>query len=291
VIDYSSLNSSLDAATSLLGNVVESDNLGDYPVGTKFYIQSLIDEGNATKTTAKKQAEVNEKAEYITAKLDLINDNLVALADGVFIDFNDSDAVGFRITPNYTPQDNYTVEFDVNVKSLFGYGNGEFFNNGEYGIWVNGYKELTEENVLGAGGLWNFTNAGNGWEGPKTDPLVMKTGEWQHVAIVHDNTARTTILYVDGVQQGIQENIGAPNVSGWGEMWLGNGWGKMNGYIKDFRLWDIARDASELNSEIDGTENGLHVYFPLDKVAGVKFKDVTGNFEGEMRGIKWKLEN
>ncbi len=42
-------------------------------------------------------------------------------------------------------------------------------------------------------------------------------------------------MYVDGVQVGEDADIGVPKVSGWSEIWLGNGWGKMDGYIKDFR--------------------------------------------------------
>jgi len=57
--------------------------------------------------------------------------------------------------------------------------------------------------------------------------------------------------------------------------------------MKDFRLWDVARDAAELDADITGTETGLNVYFPLDKVSGVKFSDKTGNYQGDMRGISW----
>ncbi len=287
ILDYAALNTAIASIEAFKGEVVEGINDGDYPVGTIVYLDELILDGKDVVANANRQDQVDEKAESLLAKVEAVKKMLVADATGVFIDREDPNAVGLRITPNYTPQGDYTVEFDVKVKSLFGYGTGEFFNNGEYGIWVYGYQELTEENVLGSGGLWNFTNAGNGWQGPKTDPLMMKTEEWQHVAIVHENTERTTTLYVDGIEKAVQTDIGAPNVSGWGEMWLGNGWGKMDGSIKDFRLWDLARAAADLNAEIDGTETGLHVYFPLDRVAGVKFNDVTGNYQGEMRGIVW----
>ncbi|MBS2210745.1 hypothetical protein KEM09_05005 [Carboxylicivirga mesophila] len=286
-LDYTALNESIAELEAFRGTITEGTNDGDYPAGTIAYINELIAEGNSTKENASRQDEIDGKASQLSSKIETINKMLVSDAVGIFVDREDKDAVGLRITPNYTPQGDYTVEFDVKVRSLFGYGTGEFFNNGEYGVWVYGYQELTEENVLASGGLWNFTNAGNGWQGPKTDPLVMKTGEWQHVALVHDNTARTTKIFVDGVEEAVFEDIGAPNVSGWGEMWLGNGWGKMDGYIKDFRLWDVARDAADLDAEITGTEPGLNAYFPLDKVAGVKFEDVTGNYKGEMRGISW----
>lgn len=287
ILDYAALNTAIASIETFKGEVAEGINDGDYPVGTIAYLDELILDGKDVVASANRQDQVDEKAESLLAKVEAVKKMLVADATGVFIEREDPNAVGLRITPNYTPQGDYTVEFDVKVKSLFGYGTGEFFNNGEYGIWVYGYQELTEENVLGSGGLWNFTNAGNGWQGPKTDPLMMKTEEWQHVAIVHDNIERTTSLYVDGIEKAVQTDIGAPNVSGWGEMWLGNGWGKMDGSIKDFRLWDVARAAHDLNADIDGSEAGLNVYFPLDKVAGVKFNDVTGNYQGEMRGIVW----
>lgn len=287
VLDYTAINASITEAETLKSDIVEGTNEGDYPVGTKEYLQKVIDDANDIKQNANRQDQLDEKADAVLETVDLVKVTLVADAMGVFIDREDPDAVGLRITPNYTPQGDYTVEFDVKVKSLHGYGTGEFFNNGNFGLWVYGYEELTEENVLASGGLWNFTNAGSGWQGPKAGALTIKSGEWQHVAIVHDDAARTTTLFVDGIQKGVQEDIGAPEVSGWGEIWLGNGWGKMNGYIKDFRLWDVARDQSDLNSNINGDETGLHIYLPLDKVAGIGFKDVTGNYNAELRGIKW----
>ncbi|WP_321307742.1 LamG domain-containing protein [Marinifilum fragile] len=289
VLDKTKLEAAIVEITEFKAEVVEGDQDGDYPVGTIAYIDELVADANEALAKEGRQTALDEKAEGLQSAIKLINSMLVADTDGILVDRDVPSAIGLRITPNYTPQGDYTVEFNVKVKSLFGYGTGEFFNNGEYGVWVYGYDELTEENVLKSGGLWNFTNAGNGWQGPKTDPLVMKTGEWQHVALVHDDTARTTKIFVDGVEKAVFEDIGAPNVSGWGEMWLGNGWGKMDGYIKDFRLWDVARDAADLDSEITGTEIGLNVYLPLNRVKGVKFTDETGNYKAHMRGISWNV--
>ncbi|WP_321516419.1 LamG domain-containing protein [Marinifilum fragile] len=289
VLDKTKLEAAIVEITEFKAEVVEGDQDGDYPVGTIAYIDELIADANEALAKEGRQTALDEKAEGLQSAIKLINSMLVADTDGILVDRDVPSAIGLRITPNYTPQGDYTVEFNVKVKSLFGYGTGEFFNNGEYGVWVYGYDELTEENVLKSGGLWNFTNAGNGWQGPKTDPLVMKTGEWQHVALVHDDAARTTKIFVDGIEKAVFEDIGAPNVSGWGEMWLGNGWGKMDGYIKDFRLWDVARDAADLDSEITGTETGLNVYLPLNRVKGVKFTDETGNYKAHMRGISWNV--
>lgn len=35
--------------------------------------------------------------------------------------------------------------------------------------------------------------------------------------------------------------------------------GKMNGTIKDFRIWDAVKAPGDLNAEIDGTESVLEV--------------------------------
>lgn len=289
VLDYTKINAAKSAVVAM-GTLTEGTNNGDYPVGTNAFLQSLVAQADEVIATAIRQDQLDSKAEEINAKLALVKKYTVADADGIFVDLNDPNAIGLRITPNYTPQGDYTVEFQVKVKTLFGYGTGEFFNNGNYGVWVYGYKNLTEEEILKSGGLWNFTDAGAGWQGPKTSPLVITPGNWQHVAIVHDNSARTTKLFVDGIQRAVQEDIGAPNVSGWGEMWLGNGWGKMYGSIKNFRLWNEARSASDLNGNISGTESNLEVYLPLNRVAGVSFSDVTGDYNAELRGIKWNLE-
>jgi len=94
---------------------------------------------------------------------------------------------------------------------------------------------------------------------------------------------------VEGKEVGKSVDFGHPLNSDWGEIWLGNSWGsKMNGTIKDFRIWDAVKAPSELNSNINGTESKLRIYFPLDKVAGLSFKDVTGNFNAELRGVKWE---
>ncbi len=284
-LDYTAINSAVANATTLHGSIVEGTNDGDYPIGAKAYLQELIDEANALISDSEKQSELDDMVEKLEAAITLVQVTLVADSDGIYIDREDENSVGLRITPNYTPQGDYTVEFEVNLKTLEMSGPGELFNNGTFGCWVYGYDEETYENVLASGGLWNFTDAGAGWQGPKTDPLVLSINTWQHVAIVHDNTARTTKLFVDGVEKAEQTDIGAPNESWWGEIWLGNGWGKMNGSIKNFRMWDEVR--ASLNATIAGNEANLKIYFPLDKVAGVKFNDVTGNFQGEARGIKW----
>ncbi|WP_421919085.1 LamG domain-containing protein [Marinifilum sp.] len=290
VLDYTSIDEAIANLETLKSSINEGENDGDNPVGTLDYVNNLIVQAEERKANAIRQSEVDDFAASIEVKIAQISGMFVGDSNGIFVDRDDPNAVGLRITPNYTPQGDYTVEFEVNVKSLYGYANADLVNNGQYGVWVFGYEELTEENILNAGGLRNFTRKtdNSGWEtGPTAPALTIDPQEWYHIAVVHHENLdgqQVTIMYVDGVETG-RDYIGVPAESGWGETWLGNGWGKMNGYIKNFRLWDEAR--TDLNAGVSGNEENLRMYFPLDRVKGVVFKDETGNYDAEMRGISW----
>ncbi|TWO34689.1 LamG domain-containing protein [Seonamhaeicola sediminis] len=292
VLDYTNLNAAIQELTDFRATVVEGDMDGDYPVGTLDYIDSLLEGANDVLANETRQTALDDTADALGDAITLINANLVGPADGVYVDSQDPSAVGLRITPNYTPQGDYTYEFYVKLQTLNLTTNppiGDIMGNGTVGFRVNGYAELTEENVLNSGGGWNWTAIeGVGYIGPMYPAGTMKSGTWQHVAIVHDNTALTTAIYVDGEMVGESTDIGAPQVSGWGEIWLGNSFGfKMNGSIKDFRIWDEVRSPAQLGADIDGSEPNLQIYFPLDRVKGIQFADETGDYSGEMRGIVW----
>lgn len=292
ILDYTNLDTAIQEITDFKATIVEGDQDGDFPIGTVAFIDTLIANANDVRANEGRQTALDDAASALTTSIALINSNLVGPSEGIYIDSEDPNAVGLRMTPNYTPTGDYTYELDLKLRTLL-LPNGAFgdiFGNNTMGLRVNGYLELTEENLLNAGGGWNFTfleDIGN-YSGPMFPPLTIKSGIWQHVAIVHDNTALTTSIYVDGEMVAQQTDIGVPLQSAWAETWLGNAFGfKINGDIKDFRIWDEIRLPSQLNMEINGNEPNLRTYFPLDRVKGIFFKDETGNYNGEMRGVLW----
>ena len=294
VLDKTALESAIQEITDFKATVVEGDQTGDYPIGTITYIDEVIADANDVLENEGRQTKLDEKADEVTAVIETIKSMLVADATGIHVK-PEYDAFGFKITPNYTPDGDYTIEMDVKFET-FSNGTGIFFHGYSYGIWATGYTELTEENVLNSGKLWNYTHTGEEgapwWDGPEAEEAqTLKPGQWHHVAIVHDHTARTTVLYVDGVEKGRSEDIGVPEKPSEDHFrLLGDNWGgKMDGSIKDFRMWEVVRAEGDLDADINGTETGLKVYFPLDKVSGVKFNDVTGNYSGEMNGVQWNV--
>lgn len=291
LLDYTSLNAGIQQLMEFRTTITEGNMDGNYPTGTLDYIDNLLANANDILENETRQAVLDDTGTALGASIALINANLVGPADGVYVDSEDPSAVGFRITPNYTPQGDYTYEFYVKLRTLQFTTNppiGDIMGNGNIGFRVNGYAELTEENVLNSGGGWNWTNVGGAFIGPMYPAGTLKSNVWQHVAIVHDDTAKTTAIYVNGNMIGESTDIGVPDVSGWAEIWLGNTFGfKMNGDIKDFRIWDEVRSQGQLAEAIDGSEPNLQVYFPLDRVKGIQFSDETGNYNGELRGIIW----
>lgn len=296
LLEYATLDAAIQELTTFRTTVNEGDQDGDFPIGTLEFIDGLLTTSADVRETETRQTALDGQAATITRTIGLINDNLVADADGIFVDSEDPSSVGLRITPNYNPTGDYTYELDLRLSTFFlptgDLGIGDIFGNGSVGLRVNGYiGDLTEEKLLNSGGGWNFTNIeGVGFTGPMFPPLTLRSGVWQHVAVVHDNTARTTSIYVDGEMIVQQTDIGAPVPSGFAETWLGNTFGfKITGDIKDFRIWEEARTPAELNMEITGDEPNLITYFPLDRVKGLSFVDDTdsGEFNGEMRGVIW----
>jgi hypothetical protein len=295
VLEKDALTAAITEVTTFKDGLTEGMNNGDYPVGTKVYLQELIDTANDMLTDADRQSQLDDMVSKIKKAIKLVKANTVAPAEGVYIDRDDADAVGLRITPNYAPAGDFTVELDLRAKTLMmgpNGNNGGIFGAGEYGMFLWGYDELTEEKVLAAGQIGNY----NHWDGSpewwmwvKSGPGVIKSGQWHHVALVHDDTAMTNTIYVDGVQVAQEMNFKVPNPSGGAEIWLGNYWAKINGSIKDFRFWDEVRTPAQLNADITGSEANLRMYFPLDKVAGVKFDAKTGAYKAEIRGIKWNV--
>lgn len=296
VLNYIVIDEAISAAEAFLANVVESDQVGDYPIGTKSYLQEVIDEVKNTRENGSRQADLDEQAEKLSEIVEIVAEMTVADADGIY--FNPDEAadfspntIGFEIKNNYRPDGDYTIELMVKVKSFALYEKGIIFSNHRLGLSYDGYEDTSEEEIFGAGGLFNFTNGSDKEEGLRTNPLVLQRDKWHHIAIVHNEATQTSILYLDGVAKVTKTEVGLPDGGWWGELWLGNSWFEkpMNGYLKNFRIWNAVKSDSELNADITGNEDNLIMYFPMDRVAGKKYYDVTGNYTGELKGVLWNV--
>jgi hypothetical protein len=105
----------------------------------------------------------------------------------------------------------------------------------------------------------NFVLSGNGVTTLIAIGTVPPPGVWVHIAFVFDAsvTPPTITAYANGVPSATVAQTGSPALSG-GQFIVGGQVGNgLNGGIDDFRMWSVARTASEIatnyNSELSAT--------------------------------------
>ncbi len=118
-------------------------------------------------------------------------------------------------------------------------------------------------------------------------------GGWHHIAGVFDGTRM--LLYVDGVLQtdtanGSIEDSGDPFVIG--RQYTSEDARWWNGLINEVRLWDHARNVSQIRDDMErrltGTEYGLVGYWTLNEGSGTLTEDLTNNDNhGDINGARW----
>ncbi len=120
--------------------------------------------------------------------------------------------------------------------------------------------------------------------------------QWHHIAGTYDGTTMTA--YLDGVEVGSQSasmTTDASRAIRLGE-WL-SGVNPFNGHLDELRIWDAARDSSEIRSHmfmsLTGSESGLVGYWNFDDGSGSTLDDATsaGNDGSLNDSPNWKTSS
>ncbi len=181
-----------------------------------------------------------------------------------------------------TPEMDYTVEFWF--KGTPSQTNAVMFSSGK-GDGSDVYNDPANSISIGfdESGLLYFVNNG--------EKLTVSSGNyldnnWHHFAFTLFRQANTNIL-VDGVQKATVSSANFGGLSG-ATMWLGARGHKVNvvdinfdhhfnGFIDDFRVWNLAKKSNQvnlnINSRLAGDEVGLVGYYPFEyynTVNGIK---------------------
>lgn len=105
---------------------------------------------------------------------------------------------------------------------------------------------------------------------------------WHHVACVHDGTAKSLTLYIDGVAVGSTTYGSLGATANNSALYFGARGGSSNwfgGAIDEVRLWSAARAANTIASErtaaLTGTEANLVSYWTFDEKKGGAITDVA----------------
>lgn len=127
--------------------------------------------------------------------------------------------------------------------------------------------------------------------------------QWTHIAVTHDGNGLYS-LYVNGAEVSASETK-LVNTEDIGNILVGARAADVaqiekvdsvaNGVIRDLRIWNVARDADEIQKgtgvALLGNEPGLVGYWPMNEGAGDTVGDKTSNANhGILHGARWWSE-
>jgi len=130
----------------------------------------------------------------------------------------------------------------------------------------------------------SFNGAGNTYLQLDINPNnLLSTNQWTHVAVVRDISGLQITGYINGDQTG---TLSIPSsyeiVSSTDNVQIGCGYvGSYEGQIADVRIWNRVRSQDEIQAgmrqRLNGDEEGLAGYWPLDDGVGTTARDLTAN--------------
>lgn len=156
---------------------------------------------------------------------------------------------------------------------------------GPMGFTVRFYPDIGVEFVLGLGeDEWGVVSTGYN----SLDSL-----EWVHFAGTYDGALMT--VYLNGewkLDQAVTGDIFPSDqnlILGEGATWRDR---RFTGKMYDLRIWDHARSqeeiAANMNTFLEGDEEGLIANWKMDEGSGSTLNDATGNFPGIIKsGVSW----
>jgi len=160
---------------------------------------------------------------------------------------------------------------------------------GPMGYSIRFYPDIGVEFVLGLGeNEWGIVSTGY----DSLDSL-----EWVHFAGTFDGSLMT--VYLNGewmLDQAINGEILPSDqnlILGEGATWMDR---RFTGKMYDLRIWDHARSqeeiAANMNTFLEGDEEGLIANWKMDEGSGSTLNDATGNFPGSIHsGVSWHQLN
>ncbi|NLY09849.1 MAG: LamG domain-containing protein [Tissierellia bacterium] len=126
-------------------------------------------------------------------------------------------------------------------------------------------------------------------------------GEWHHMAIVWDGINGRRWGFLDGVQRHYSTMEAGTNIgstSPYGSFTIGGATPTsrlIKGWIKEVRLWQIARTQQEIvndmNVRLTGNEDGLFLYLPLNEGKGRTVIDKASGYVADLGGAIWQGDN
>jgi len=287
--ETASLESLIVEAEEIIQNNEEGTQAGLYKPGSKKELQDVLAWAKLKIENAKSQKEITEATLKLQNTIESFKLNIIKAAIP-YIDQTPGSYIKISDNIKYTIGGTFTIEVDCYILDLnqIGYSNNLFSceqMGPDSGFAVRYFGDGHIEIVVG----------NNDWKDVKSDPGIMKVGEWMHVAL--SNTGTVQKLYVNGNEILSMNHTHLPAASA--PLVIGNGTAfsdrVVNAMLKNVKIWNTVRKEQEIADNIEtsltGEESGLAAYFPLDADLGNEFKDFTGSFTATfVSEVKWLLD-
>ncbi|MBF0450306.1 MAG: cadherin domain-containing protein, partial [Candidatus Magnetomorum sp.] len=157
---------------------------------------------------------------------------------------------------------NCTFECWYKANTLTGTGQYLFYKSNAYYLQVD-YDSLT---------FYNYYNNFN-------LNIVLSINTWYHIAVVIDRSNGCRI-YINGKEQSYQTASNGGNIST-NYLNIGYSSNSIDGYIDEFRIWEIARTQNQIRDNmckrLNGNETGLSAYYRFDHSTGTTLLDMSAN--------------
>ncbi|WP_372652952.1 LamG-like jellyroll fold domain-containing protein [Draconibacterium sp.] len=195
----------------------------------------------------------------------------------------------------------YVLKFNASEpESYIDCGNFDEYISGDFTIETRIYIDSWAGNYILADESWNAAsgsvgfafrfnsngnvevNVGTGeWEAVTSTGNQLETGKWQHVA-VSVSTNNEVKIFIDGILVG-NGTLSKPMIASGTHVFMGEGsaWKnrRLDGKLSDFRIWNTARTAEEINLnkdiQLNGNEDGLVANWLLNEGQGDSIIDLT----------------
>ena len=176
-----------------------------------------------------------------------------------------------------SPQSQFTIEFWIKPSSFTNWNN-------QFGMGWG--KLLMHANSNGSLSVGTY---GRSSDRINSDAGVLTLNKWQHVAYTYN--AGAGYLYLNGEQIG--QNLGGESTApAWNGFKIGlNGKNTINGRVDEFRIWDVARNQTEIKTIMGAEladpsiENNLLVYYKFNSSAGSVVSNEMSGYQGTLTNM------
>ena len=230
------------------------------------------------------------------------SDPLIVGFNGKAIDFLDQDFqnidAGRGINDALAIDGDLTVETWINPDNFdFGAGSGHMYL---YAFGEHFTNTSQSQNILYGLRIEHDTNAltyihenGSGVGTVFNTGINLTAGAWQHVAVTRDTATNTVKVYLDGEEAFSNTYTNGPDGGEISSLSIGSISGMSgttnnnhfyDGKMFDFRIYDEARDGTQIQSDLAGnldiTDNSLVAAYPLNTSDGSTIVDIAHGNNG-----------